>query len=187
MPPQTSNTGTTTKVTDPQAEASLSALHPPDPTGMTNDQTDAPKPFGWRLSEETTEENKKLLAKIDSKSLLLTSTVNGSLYFHIDAHDTDNPSKEELIDDPSALDSASNELGIDIRNENKHHRWVAQMSQTLKILEFATINLSQKNYHSSSAFGVNVELKWQDECDQEIIIHLTQSKDQPEWQVTRYA
>jgi hypothetical protein len=91
-----------------------------------------------------------------------------------------------LIDDPSALDSASNELGIDIRNENKHHRWVAQISQTLKILEFATINLSQKNYHSPSPFGVNFELKWQDECDREIIIHLTQSKDQPEWQVTRY-
>ena len=153
---------------------------------MANDQADAPMPFGCRLSEETIEENKKLLAIIDSKSLLLAPAVKGSLYFYIDAHDADNPSKEELIDDPSALDSASNELGIEIRNENKHHRWVAQISQTLKILEFATINLSQKNYHSTSAFGVNVELKWQDERDQEIIIHLTQSKDQPGWQVTRY-
>jgi hypothetical protein len=153
---------------------------------MANDQPDAPMPFGCRLSEETIEENKKLLAKIDIKSLLLAPAVKGSLYFYIDAHDADNPSKEELIDDPSALDSASNELGIEIRNENKHHRWVAQISQTLKILEFATINLSQKNNHSISAFGVNVELKWQDERDQEIIIHLTQSKDQPGWQVTRY-
>jgi hypothetical protein len=154
---------------------------------MTNDQTDAPKPFGCRLSEETTEENKKLLAKIDSKRLLSAPAVNGSLYFYSDAHNTDNPSKEELIDDPSALDSASKELGIEIRNENKHHRWVAQISQTLRILEFATIHLSQRNNHLSSDFGVNVELKWQDERDQEIIIHLTRSKDQPEWQVTRYA
>ena len=171
---------TTTKGTDPEAEASLSALQPPDPTGMTNDQTDAPKPFGCHLSEETTEENKKLLAKIDSKRLLSAPAVNGSLYFHSDANNTDNPSKEELIGDPSALDSASKELGIEIRNENKHHRWVAQIFQTLRILEFATIHPSQRNHHLSSDFGVNVELKWQDERDQEIIIHLTQSKDQPE-------
>ena len=153
---------------------------------MANDHPDAPKPLSYRPSEETIEGNKKLLAKIDSKSLLLAPAVMGSLYFYIDSHDAGNPSKEELIDDPSALDSASSILGIEIRNENKHHRWAAQAPQALKILEFATIYLKQKNHGSSSTFGANVELKWQDEQDQETIIHLSQSKDNAEWQVSRY-
>ena len=63
----------------------------------------------------------------------------------------------------------------------------AQAPQALKILEFATIYLNQKNHHSSTSFGVNVELKWQDERNLETIIHLAQSKDQTEWRVTRYA
>ena len=154
---------------------------------MANDHPEAPKPLGCHLSEETIENNKKLLSKIDSKSILLASEVKGSLYFYVYVHDADNQSKEELIDDPSALDFASNDLGIEIRNENKHHRWVAQAPQALKILEFATIYLKQKNYDSSSNFGVNVELKWQDEQDQEVIIHLSQSKDNAEWRVARYA
>ena len=91
---------------------------------MANDHPEAPKPLGCHLSEETIENNKKLLSVIDSKSILLTSEVKGSLYFYVINHDADNQSKEELIDDPSALDSASNDLGIEIRNENKHHRWV---------------------------------------------------------------
>ena len=153
---------------------------------MENAHPDAPEPLGYHLSEEMIEGNKKLLAKIDSKSLLLAPAVNGSLYFYIDAQDADNPSKEELIDDPSALDFASNNLDIEIRNENKHHRWIAQAPHALKILEFATIYLKQKNHGSSSTFGVNVELKWQDEQDQETIIHLSQSKDNAEWQVSRY-
>jgi hypothetical protein len=154
---------------------------------MANDHPEAPKPLGCHLSEETIENNKKLLSKIDSKSILLASEVKGSLYFYVDNHDADNQSKEELIDDPSALDSASNDLGIEIRNENKHHRWAAQAPQALKILEFATIYLNQKNHYSSSTFGVNVELKWQDERNLETIIHLAQSTDQTEWRVTRYA
>jgi hypothetical protein len=51
----------------------------------------------------------------------------------------------------------------------------------------ATTYLNQKSQHSSSAFGVNVELKWQDERNLETIFHLAQSKDQIEWRVTRYA
>ena len=153
---------------------------------MANDHPDAPKPIGCRLYEETIEENSKLLAKIDSKSLLLAPTVKGSLYFYIDVHSADNPSKEESIDDPSALDSTSIELDIEIRNDNKHHRWAAQILQALKILEFAAKYLKQKNHNSSSPFGVNVELKWQDERDLETIIHRSQNQGNAEWQVTRY-
>ena len=168
---------------------------------MANDHPDAPKPWSYRLSEETIEENKKLLAKIDSKSILLAPAVMGSLYFYIDSQDAGKPSKEELIDDPFALDLASTNLGIEIRNEDMHHRWVAQASQALKILEFATIHLNQKNHDSSIIFGVNVELKWQDGQGQETIVHLWQSKNNSnkdtsdkdnsdknsaEWQVRRY-
>ena len=153
---------------------------------MTNDRADAPNQFGCRLSEEMTEENKKLLAKIDSKSILLAPEVKGSIYFYINAHDAEHSSKEDLIDDPSALDPASNDLGIEIRNENKHHRWNAQIPQALKILEFAAIYLNQMNSPSSSIFGVNAELKWWDEQGLENIIHLSQNADKTEWQVTRY-
>jgi hypothetical protein len=153
---------------------------------MANDHPDTPKPTGCRLSEQTIQENSKLLAKIDSKSLLLADAVEGSLYFYINTKNADNPSKEELVDDPFALDFASNELGIEIRNEHKHHRWVAQASQALKILEFATNHLKHKNHHSSNTFGVNIELKWRDERDLETIIHLSQSKDYAEWQVARW-
>jgi hypothetical protein len=125
----------------------------------------------------------------------------GSLYFYIDSQDAGKPSKEELIDDPFALDLASTNLGIEIRNEDMHHRWVAQAPQALKILEFATIHLNQKNHDSSRIFGVNVELKWQDGQGKETIVHLWQSKNNSnkdtsnedsadknssEWQVRRY-
>ena len=83
---------------------------------MANDHPEVPKPLSYRLSEESIEENKKLLTQINSKSILLAPEVKGSLYFYIDSHDADNQSKEELIDDPSALDSVSNDLGIEIRN-----------------------------------------------------------------------
>ena len=153
---------------------------------MTNDRPDAPNQFGCRLSEEMTEENKKLLAKIDSKSILLAPEVKGSIYFYINAHDAEHSSKEDLIDDPSALDPASNDLGIEIRNENKHHRWNAQIPQALKILEFAAIYLNQRENPSSSIFGVNAELKWWDEQGLENIIHLSRNTDKTEWPVTRY-
>ena len=129
-----------------------------------------------------TEEDKKLLAKIDGKSLSIETTVKGSIYFYIDAHDADNPHKEQLIDDPSALDSAGNHLGIEIRNENKHHRWAGQMPQALKILEFATAYLKQKNKTTTGFSGINAELKWLDELGLENIIHLSLSKDNREWQ-----
>ncbi len=153
---------------------------------MANDQADAPKPFGCHLSEEIIEENKKLLAKIDCKRILLSPAVKGSLYFYSDIHHADNPSKEDLIDDPSALDSVSSELGIEIRNEDKHHRWAAQISEALKILEYATTYLKRKGLNSSKTFGANVELKWRDEMDHETILHLSRTKDNSEWQVKRY-
>jgi len=152
---------------------------------MANDHPEAPKPLGCRPSEQTQEEHKKLIAKIDNNSILLASAVKGSLYFYIDARNADNSSKEKLIDDPFALDYISNDLGIEIRNEDKHLRWVAQAPQALKILEFASLHLKQKN-HNSPSIGVNVELKWLDERYLEMIIHLSQNKDQAEWQVTRY-
>ena len=153
---------------------------------MTNDRADAPNQFGCRLSEEMTAENKKLLAKIDSESILLAPEVKGSIYFYIDAHDAEHSSKEDLIDDPSALDPASNDLGIEIRKENKHHRWNAQIPQALKILKFAAIYLNQRESLSASIFGVNAELKWRDEQGLENIIHLSRNTDKNEWQVTRY-
>jgi hypothetical protein len=151
-----------------------------------NEQPGAPKQLGSRLGEETIEENKELLAKIGSSSILKTPSIKGSIYFYTNNCGDDKRNIEELIDDPTALDTAIKNLAIEIKYESKHHRWVAQLPHSLKILEFETINLSPKNHHSISAFGVNVELKWQDERDQEIIIHLTQSKDQPGWQVKRY-
>ena len=153
---------------------------------MTNVRTDATNQLGCRFSEEMVEENKKLLARIDSESILLEQEAKGSLYFYIDVHDADNPSKEELIDDPSALVPASNDLGIEIRNENKRHRWAAQAPQALKILELTTLYLNQKDSISSSIIGANAELKWWDEQGLENIIHLSRNKDKTEWQVARY-
>jgi hypothetical protein len=91
---------------------------------MANEQTDAPKQFGIHFSDEAAEANKQLLAKIDSNSISKASSIKGSIYFYKDIPSGDNFSKEELIHDPSALDAAINTLAIEIRHENKHHRWV---------------------------------------------------------------
>ena len=153
---------------------------------MAHHHPDAPKQIGSSFLEETIKKNKELIVKIDSKSILLAPEVKGSLYFYTDAMGSENLSKEELIDDPSALDSASNDLRIKIRHENKHHRWVAQIPQALKILEFAAAHLKQNSKSSANISGINAELKWRDEQDQENIIHLSQCKDNAEWQVARY-
>ena len=152
-----------------------------------NDYPGAPEQFDINLREKTIKENEELLAKINSDSILKAPLVRGSVYFYINTYNEDNQSNEELIDDPTALDTAIKDLGIEIRHENKHHRWVAQAPQALKVLEIAKIYLKQKNKALSDDFGINAELKWRDDQGLENIVHLTQDRDSVAWQVTRYA
>ena len=152
-----------------------------------NEQPGAPKRFGSRLSQETIEENKELLAKIGSDSILKAPAIKGSIYFYINTYNNGNQSKEELIDDPTALDAAIKNLAIEIKHENKHHRWVAQLPYTLIILEFAAARLRLKNNILPDNYGINAELKWRGDKDFEHIIHLTQSKGEYGWQVSRFA
>ena len=152
-----------------------------------NEQPGAPKRFGSRLSQETIEENKELLAKIGSDSILKAPAIKGSIYFYINTYNNGNQSKEELIDDPTALDAAIKNLAIEIKHENKHHRWVAQLPYTLRILEFAAARLRLKNNILPDNYGINAELKWRGDKDFEHIIHLTQSKGEYGWQVSRFA
>ena len=154
---------------------------------MTSQHPDSSIQFDADRSEELARENKELLAKIDSESILKAPIVKGSVYFYIDTHGDGDPNREELIDDPSALDSVSNELGIEIRNESKHHRWASNTPQALKILEFSATYLKQKNNQSSVNFGINAELRWQNDKGMENIIHITQSKSNAEWEVKRYS
>jgi hypothetical protein len=153
---------------------------------MTSQRPDSSIQFDNDRSKELSREHKKLLAKIESESILNAPMVKGSIYFYVNTHGDGDLNREELIDDPSALDPVSNELGIEIRYESKHHRWIAKPPQVLKILEYAATHLMQLNNQSSANFGINAELKWQGEQDLENIIHLTQSKGNPEWQVKRY-
>ena len=154
---------------------------------MANEHSDAPKQAGIHFSDEAAEVNKQLLDKIDSKSISNASSIKGSIYFYSDAASDGNPGKEELIHNPSALDAAINTLGIEIRHENKHHRWDAQLPHALKILEFASMHLRQLDNTSTGHIGVNAELKWKDEKDLESIIHLVQDKHGDDWRVTKYA
>ena len=152
-----------------------------------NEQPGSPKQFGSRLGEETVEENRELLAKIGSDSILKAPAIKGSIYFYINICGDGTQSREELIDDPTALNAAIKNLAIEIKYENKHHRWVAQLPQALKILEFAAEHLSLNNNITPDNISINAELKWRDEKDFENIIHLTQSKGNAEWQVSRFA
>ena len=152
-----------------------------------NEQPGAPKQLGSRLGEETIEEHMELLAKIGSDSIRKAAAIKGSIYFYINTYDDSRQSKEELIDDPTALDAASKNLAIEIKYENKHHRWVAQLPHALKILEFAAAHLKLNNNISPDNLGINTELKWRDKKDFENIIHLSQSKGNAEWQVSRFA
>ena len=152
-----------------------------------NEQPGSPKQFGSRLGEETVEENRELLAKIGSDSILKAPAIKGSIYFYINICGDSTQSKEELIDDPTALNAAIKNLAIEIKYENKHHRWVSQLPQVLKILEFAAEHLSLNSNITPDNLGINAELKWRDEKDFENIIHLTQSKGNAEWQVSRFA
>ena len=168
-----------------------STLHPHEPAVM-NEQPSAPKQFGSRLEEETIEENKDLLDKIGSDSILKAPAIKGSIYFYINTCVDGQRIKEELIDDPTALDAAIKNLAIEnlsieINYENKHHRWVAQLPHALKVLEYAATRLKLSNNISPNGLGINAELKWRDEKDFENIIHLTQIKGNGEWQVSRFA
>jgi hypothetical protein len=161
------------------------------PTVM-NEQPGAPKQFGSRLEEETIEENKDLLGKIGSDSILKAPAIKGSMYFYINTCVDGQRIKEELIDDPTALDAAIKNLAIEnlsieINYENKHHRWVAQLPHALKVLEYAASRIRPSNNISPDGLGINAELKWRDEKDFENIIHLTQIKGNGEWQVSRFA
>ncbi len=151
-----------------------------------NEQPCAPEQFGSRLGEETIEENRELLAKIGSKSIAEAATIKGSVYFYTNICVDDHQSKEELIDDPTALDAAIRNLAIEIKYEHKHHRWVAQLPHALKILELAAARLRLNNNISPDNLGINAELSWRDGKDFENIIHLTQIKGNGEWQVSRF-
>ena len=152
-----------------------------------NEQPGAPEQFGSRLGEETIEENRELLAKIGSDSIAEAAAIKGSIYFYANTCTDGNQSKEELIDEPTALDAAIKNLAIEIKYEHKHHRWVAKLPHALKILEFAAARLRLNNNISPENIGINAELRWRDGKDFENIIHLTQSKGNAEWQVSRFA
>jgi hypothetical protein len=152
-----------------------------------NEQPGAPERFGSRLDEETIEENRELLGKIGSDSISEAAEIKGSIYFHTNNCIDGQQNKEELIDAPAALDAAIKDLTIEIKYEHKHHRWAAQLPQALKILEFAAAHLRLNNNISLNNIGINAELRWRDEKDFEKIIHLTQSKGNDEWQVSRFA
>ena len=152
-----------------------------------NEQPGAPKQFGSRLGEDTVEEHRELLTKIGNDSILKAPAIKGSIYFYINICGDGTQSKEELIDDPTALNAAIEHIAVEIKYENKHHRWVSQLPQALKILEFAAEHLDPNNNIMPDNISVNAELKWRDEKDFENIIHLTQSKGNAEWQVSRFA
>ena len=99
-----------------------------------NEQPGAPEQFGIRLREEMIEENKGLLAKIGSDSISEAAEIKGSIYFYTNTCVDGHQNKEELIDDPTALDAAIKNLTVEIKYEHKHHRWAAQLPQALKIL-----------------------------------------------------
>jgi hypothetical protein len=56
----------------------------------------------------------------------------------------------------------------------------------LIILEYATTYLNFKNVSSPGNNGVNAELRWFDEQEQEVIVHLLRNKDNINWQAARY-
>ena len=68
-----------------------------------NEQPGDPKQFGSRLGEETIEENRELLAKIGSDSIAEAAAIKGSIYFYTNTCTDVHQSKEELIDDQTAL------------------------------------------------------------------------------------
>ena len=137
-------------------------------------------------SSNVVQQYKNLFADIDCLSIFKAPIVKGSIYFCIYTCKDDGLSKEELIDDPSGLEAASSCTGIDINYQDKHHRWIAKLPQSLLILEYATTYLNFKNVSSPGNNGVNAELKWFDEQDQEVIVHLSKNNSDINWRAARY-
>ena len=137
-------------------------------------------------SSNVVQQYKNLFADIDCLSIFKAPITKGSIYFCIYTCKDDGLSKEELIDDPSGLEAASSCTWIDINYQNKHHRWIAKLHQSMIILEYATTYLNFKNVSSPGNNGVNAELRWFDELDQEVIVHLSKNKFNINWQAARY-
>ena len=137
-------------------------------------------------SSNMIQQYKNLFADIDCLSILKAPIIKGSIYFCIYTCKDDELSKEELTDDPSGLEAASSCTGIEINYQNKHHRWIAKLPQSLLILEYATTHLNFKNTSSLGNNGVDAELKWFDELDQEVIVHLSKNKFNINWHAARY-
>ena len=137
-------------------------------------------------SSNMIQQYKNLFADIDCLSIFKAPITKGSIYFYTNTCKDDGLSKEELIDDPSGLETASSCTGIEINYQNKHHRWIAKLPQSLIILEYATTYLNFKNVSSLGNNGVNAELKWFDEQDQEVIVHLSKNNSDINWRAARY-
>lgn len=137
-------------------------------------------------SSDLIQKYKNLFANIDCLSIFDAPILRGSIYFYTYICNDDGLSKEELIDDQSVLDAASSCTGIEIKYQDKHHRWIAKLPQSLIILEYATKYINISNTSSLGSIGVNAELKWFDEQDQEVIVHLSRNQDNINWQAARY-
>ena len=137
-------------------------------------------------SSNVVQQYKNLFADIDCLSIFKASTVKGSIYFYTNICKDDGLSQEELIDDPSGLEAASSCTGIEINSQDKHHRWIAKLPQSLIILEYATMYINARNISSLGSNGVNAELKWFDEQDQEVIVHLSKNNSDINWRAARY-
>ena len=137
-------------------------------------------------SSNVVQQYNNLFTDIDCLSLFKASTVKGSIYFYTNICKDDGLSQEELIDDPSGLEAASSCTGIEINSQDKHHRWIAKLPQSLIILEYATMYINARNISSLGSNGVNAELKWFDEQDQEVIVHLSKNNSDINWRAARY-
>jgi len=137
-------------------------------------------------SSNMIQQYKNLFADIDCLSIFKAPTIKGSIYFYTNTCKDDGLSKEELTDDPSGLEAASSCTGIEINYQDKHHRWIAKLPQSLIILEYATTYINARNTSSLGSNGVNAELRWFDEQDQEVIVHLSKNNSDINWRAVRY-
>jgi hypothetical protein len=137
-------------------------------------------------SSDLIQKYKNLFANIDCLSIFDAPILRGSIYFYTYTRKDNGLSKEELIDDQSVLDAASSCTGIEIKYQDKHHRWIAKLPQSLMILEYATKYINVRNTSFLDNDGVNAELKWFDEQDREVIVHLSRNQDNINWQAARY-
>jgi hypothetical protein len=137
-------------------------------------------------SSDMIHQYRNIFASIDCLSIFNAHTVKGSIYFYTYTCKDNGLSEEELIDDQSGLEAASSCTGIEIKYQDKHHRWIAKPPQSLIILEYATKYINIRNTTSVGSNGVNAELKWFDEQAQEVIVHLSRNQDNINWQAARY-